>query len=261
MKILIYLIIIQLSATPLFSQNYFKYSINIHKPHKAIKNYRIFKVKNKTYSNAQSFLNTVINKQKTIKTVTIKAKVDIMKKFLRIKGDMIIYMASPDKILIKTSVLGINISTLLIIGNKLYFRDNIKNTLKIRRATPRNIARHIPIRLSLNQFKQMIKGVPPVISYNKININKENTELILKNNYETQFLKFNSRKEITSMTLYQKNKKRIYIKFSNIKYKDGYSYSSKILFKDYKKSVKSKMSITDIKFNQKLNKTLFNPLK
>lgn len=259
MKSLIYLLII--ISTTLFSQNYFKYSVNIYKPHTSIKNNKIFKIKSKINNNAQSFLDSIINEQKTIKTVIIKAKVDIRKKFLRIKGDMLIYMVSPNKILIKTSVLGINISKLLISGNKLYFRDNIKNTLKIRQANRKNISRYIPIKLSLQQFKEMLKGAPPIINYNSINLNSDKTELILKNNYENQYLKFNSKGEIIKMTLFQNNKKRINIKFSKIRYKNGYSYASKILFKDYKKSVKSKMTITSIEFNKKLNNNIFEALK
>ena len=76
-----------------------------------------------------------------------------------------------------------------------------------------------------------------------------------------QYLKFNSKAEIITMTLFQNNKQRINIKFSNIKYKNGYYYASKILFKDYKKSVKSKMTIESIEFNKKLNHNMFKALK
>jgi len=242
MKIIISLITILISIS-LFSNNYDSVA------------YR------KTINNkAKYFLNSITNKQKTIETIIIDAKVDIIKKNIRMRGDMKIYMTSSNKILIETSVLGFKISTLLIKNGKIYFKNNIKNTLKIRRATKRNISRYIPIKLSLNQFKQMIKGAPPVIVYDIITFNN-NSELVLKNYKETQYLYFNKNKEIIKMTLFQNNKKRLNIKFLNIKYKNGYSYASKIIFKDYKKNVKSKMYITSIKFNKKINKNIFNTLK
>jgi hypothetical protein len=263
MKISTYLIILMISI-PIFSQNFFKKSLLVKKesPLSLPQIYRPIDPKMIGESNqARAFLSLINNKRNNIKTLMISAKVDIIKKYVRVKGDMEITIIFPDKILIKTSVLGFQISKLLINGNKLYFKDNIKNTLRVRRATKRNISRYIPIELSLNQFKQMLKGMAPIINYRNIQINANKTKLTLKNNIETQYIIFDKNKDILEMNLYQNNKKRVEIKFSKIKYKNGYNYASKISFKDYKKEMKSKMEIVSIQFNKNVNPKLFSELK
>jgi len=248
-----------LISTNSFSLNNKKFlnKFNRFKAPATSKSYKIKRPK----TSAELFLDDILKNKKSIKTLYIKAKVDILKKFIRVKGEMEIYMVFPNKILIKTSVLGFNISTLLINGNKLYFKDNVKNTLKIRRATNRNISRHIPIRLSLKQFKLMLKGAPPVINFNKISINKEKRKLSLRGYKKVQYLEFNKNKEIKEMSLFEKGKKRINIKFSKIKTQDNYSYASRIVFKDYKKEIKSKLHINQIEFNKKIKLSLFKALK
>ena len=177
---------------------------------------------------------------------------------LRIKGNMNIYFTN-NKILIETFVLGIKISSLLIKNNTIYFKDYVKNKFKKKRASRNNIARYIPVKLSLKQFREMLKGAPPLIeNYNSAEYDRKNKRLILKNSYEVQYLYLDSDKEITKIELYKKNKKRLEISLSKVKEKEGISYSSKIYFKDYKKNVRSKMKITDINFNIPLKNAIFN---
>jgi hypothetical protein len=111
----------------------------------------------------------------------------------------------------------------------------------------------------------MFSGISPMIPYKKHTFSyiekSAEYELILLNDEIKQKITYiASDLQIKEVVFYNKNKKTLIIKFSDIKTSNNIKYAKRIYFEDFKSGSKLKLIITDINYNEDIENSIYQPI-
>ena len=215
----------------------------------------------------EQFFDSIHKRREKIKSIMIEAKADTFVKGKRVKGKLMMSVSRPNNIRVDTlSPFEQPVSTMLVSDNVLNFYNFDENKLYTGQSNTKNLSLFLPIRINLKQFIDLFSGISPMIAYKKHSFKYlEKTaeyELILSNDTNKQKIIYTaSNLQIRSVEFYNKGKKLFLIRFTNVKTSAGIKYAKKIYFEDFKEKSKLKMIITDIEFNEDIDKSIYQPIE